>query len=133
MKYTVNLDENNYILSISHTLNDDTEIDLSLLDTQYLNAYRLINSEIILDEARKAELVAEEIRRNASAEISDLKQKLSETDYIFAQEVEEISSLSNPVTFISDLIKILVSYSTKYKDIISNRKAWRDRIKELEG
>lgn len=133
MKYTVNLDKNNYILSISHTLNDDTEIDLSLLDTQYLNAYRLINSEIILDEVKKTELIAEETRKNTETEINELKQKLNETDYIFSQELEEITALSNPVTFIADFIKILVSYSTKYKDIISNRKAWRDRIKELEG
>lgn len=131
--YTVNLDDNGYILSISHTINDSMDIDISKLDLNYLNAYKVVNSEVILDEVRKAELVAEEIRRNASEEINDLKQKLSETDYIFAQEVEEISSLSNPVTFITDLIKILVSYSTKYKDIISNRKAWRDRINELEG
>lgn len=131
--YTVNLDDKGYILSIGQTGHDSMDIDISKLDLNYLNAYKVVNSEVILDEARKAELIAEEIRRNASAEINDLKQKLSETDYIFAQEVEEISSLSNPVTFISDLIKILVSYSTKYKDIISNRKAWRDRIKELEG
>lgn len=133
MLYTVNLDEDRYILSISHTKNDNVDIDISLLDFRYLNAYRLINSEIILDEIKKAELIAEEVQKNAEEEIRKLKQKLNETDYIFAQELEEISSLSNPVTLIADFIKILVSYSSKYKDVISNRKAWRDRIKELEG
>lgn len=133
MLYTVNLDEDRYILSISHTKNDNVDIDISLLDFRYLNAYRLINSEIILDEIKKAELIAEEVQKNAEEEIRKLKQKLNETDYIFAQELEEISSLSNPVTFIADFIKILVSYSSKYKDVISNRKAWRERIKELEG
>lgn len=131
--FTINKDENGYILSISHTQHDDADIDLSLLDMKYLNAYKWINSEVILDETKKAEIIAEEVKRNAEEEIMELKQKLSETDYIFTQEVEEISSLSNPVTFVADLIKILVSYSTKYKDIISDRKAWRDRIKELEG
>lgn len=131
--YTINLDENNYILSISHTANDSVEIDLDLLDLRYLNAYRLIDSEIILDEAKKAEMVAAEQQQAIDEEIADLKKKLNETDYIFAQELEEISSLSNPVTFIADFIKILVSYSSKYKDVISNRKAWRERIKELEG
>lgn len=99
-------------------------------DLRYVYCYHLVDGQIVLDESRKAEQIEKEM---GQIEIEDLKKKLSETDYIFAQEVEEISSLSNPVTFISDLIKILVSYSTKYKDIISNRKAWRDRIKELEG
>lgn len=130
--YTVNLDNNGYILSISHTINDNMDIDISKIDLNYLNAYKVINSEVILDELKKAELIAEEVHRNAEKEISELKQKLNETDYIFAQELEEISSLSNPLTFITDFIKILMSYSAKYKDVISNRKVWRERIKELE-
>lgn len=133
MLYTVNLDADRYIVSVSHTKEDNVEIDLPSLDLHYLNAYKLIDSEIILDEVKKAELIAEETRRHAEAEIRELKQKLNETDYIFSQELEEITALSNPVTFIADFIKILVSYSSKYKDIISNRKAWRDRIEELEG
>lgn len=99
-------------------------------DLRYVYCYHLVDGQIVLDESRKAEQIEKEM---VQIEIEDLKKKLSETDFIFIQELEEISSLSNPVTFISDLIKILVSYSTKYKDIISNRKAWRDRIKELEG
>lgn len=97
---------------------------------KYVYCYHLVDGQIVLDESRKVEQIEKEM---GQIEIEDLKKKLSETDFIFIQELEEISSLSNPVTFISDLIKILVSYSTKYKDIISNRKAWRDRIKELEG
>ena len=99
-------------------------------DLRYIYCYHLVDGQIVLDESRKADQIEKEMYQ---IEIEDLKKKLSETDFIFIQELEEISSLSSPVTFITDLIKILVSYSTKYKDIISNRKAWRDRIKELEG
>lgn len=131
--YTLNLDENNYVLSIAHTPHDDVALDLSKVELKYLNAYQYIGGKLVLDSAKKEEMIAEEVQRNVEGEISELKQKLNETDYIFAQEVEEINGLSNPVTFISDFIKILVSYSSKYKDVISNRKAWRERIKELEG
>lgn len=131
--FTVNLDENKYILSISHTKNDNVEIDLSLLDMRYLNAYKLVNSEIILDEQKKAEMEAEETQRGKDTEIAELEKMLKDTDYIFSKELEEITSLSNPVTFITDLIKILVAYAKDYKDVIANRKNWRARIEELRG
>lgn len=131
--FTLNLDENNYVLSIAHTPHDDVALDLSEVELEYLNAYHYIGGKLVLDSAKKEEMIAEEVKINVEEEISELKQKLNETDYIFTQEVEEINGLSNPVTFISDFIKILVSYSSKYKDVISNRKAWRERIKELEG
>lgn len=131
--FTVNLDENKYILSISHTKNDNVDIDISLLDFRYLNAYRLINSEIILDEEKKAQMVEEEQKRADEDEIADLEQKLNSTDYIFARELEEITALSNPITFVADVIKTLVAYASKYKDVIANRKAWRERIEELRG
>lgn len=131
--FTVNLDKDKYILSISHTKNDNVEIDLSLLDMRYLNAYKLINSEIIFDEQKKAEMEQAETDRAKETEIAELERMLKDTDYIFSKELEEITALSNPVTFITDLIKILVAYAKDYKDVIANRKNWRERIKELRG
>lgn len=131
--YTIKLDDDRYIMSISHTVNDDVDIDLSLLEVKYLNAYRYINSEIFLDEVKKAEMIAAETKEEEEAEVADLKKKLADSDYIFAEELEAITSLSNPVTFITDFIKIIVEYATKYKDLIADRKSWRQRIEELEG
>ena len=53
MLYTLNLDENNYVLSISHTANDDIELDLETLELKYLHAYKLVDGELILDENKK--------------------------------------------------------------------------------
>lgn len=129
MKAHIETDDNLYLTVCLGDPNGEIEIPDDF-DFNFFQCYRLIEGQLILDEEKKAMQIQKE--ENA-LEIKDLKKKLSGTDYIFTQEIEEISSLSNPVTFITDLIKILVSYSTKYKDIISNRKAWRDRIKELEG
>lgn len=63
MLYTVNLDTENYILSISHTSKDDTELDLSLLDMRFLNCYRLLNGVVVLDELKKQQEEEEEKRR----------------------------------------------------------------------
>lgn len=132
MLYTVNTDNELYVLSISHTSNDNIELDLSLIDLKYLNAYKLIDNELILDQEKKQKLVEDEIIYNKTSRINELKILLNETDYICARAFEEVLALSNPLTFISDFIKILVKYSTEYKEVIANRIAWRKEIQELE-
>lgn len=133
MLYTVKLDADRYIVSIGHTKDDSVEIDLDLLDLRYLNAYRLIDSEIILDEVKKAEIVAAEQQKAIDEEIADLKQKLNESDYIVANTFEQVMSLDNAITFVADFIKIMADFRKKYADLIINRKNWRERIEELEG
>lgn len=133
MLYTVNLDADRYIISVSHTKDDSVDMDLDILDLRYLNAYRLIDSEIILDEARKAEMVAAEEQKAIDEEIADLKAKLNESDYIVANTFEQVMSLDNAITFIADFIKIMADFRKKYADLLINRKNWRARIEELEG
>lgn len=130
--FTLNLDKDKYILSISHTKNDNVEIDLSLLDLKYLNCYKFINSEVILDETKKAEMIAEEESKSKAEEIADLQQKLNDSDYIIARTFEEIMSLDNSITFIADFIKIIKQFKTQYAEVLANRKTWRERIEELE-
>ena len=65
--YTLNLDLDNYVLSISHTPNDNIELDLSSVDLTYLNAYQYSDGELVLDEVKKAELVEEEKKREEEA------------------------------------------------------------------
>ena len=59
MLYTVNLDNNNFILSVAHTANDNTELDLDSMELDYLEAYQLINGQAVLNQERKEEIIAE--------------------------------------------------------------------------
>ena len=62
--YTLNLDENNYVLSIAHTQNDSIELDLSECDLRYLNAYQFVNGKMVLDDKKKQAIIeAEKTRR----------------------------------------------------------------------
>lgn len=133
MKYTVNLDEQNYVLSIANTPNDNIELDLTDIDLPHLNAYQLLDNELVLDEVKLNELIAQEHQHEVNDEIFDLEQKLNSTDYIMARMLEEIMALDKPLTFIADMIKIFVYYGKKYKTQLANRKSWRERIEELRN
>lgn len=125
MRYRFITDKDNYVIGY---IKDDNGVEFD--DFEYLNCYRYEEGALILDAEKKE---AKSSSYASLREIADLKKKLTDTDGIFAQELEEISGLSNPVTFIADFIKILASYSATYKDVIADRKKWRARIKELEG
>lgn len=130
MLYTITVNDENYIMSISHTVNDDTDIDLSWLDLNYLNAYQLIDGKVVLNETKKAELIAEENKREHDAHIEELKQFLKDTDYITAETFEKVMALNNPVTFIADIIKILVEFKNKYAEVIAQREDAREEIEK---
>lgn len=131
MLYTVNTDKDNFVLSLSHTVNDDVEVDIKYIDIKYLNAYQLIGNKLIMNQDRKSEIEAERNEEAKQIEIESLKKSLADTDYIVSETFENVLALDNPVTFISDFIKILVRFNRKYADLIANRKIWRDRIEEL--
>lgn len=133
MKYTLNLDENGFVLSIAHTMNDDVEIDLTQIDFAFLNAYQFVDGVLTLNAEKKAEIEAEQKQRADAEEIADLQSKLNETDYIISRTFEEIMALDNSVTFIVEFIKILKEFRTKYAEQLKNRKTWRQRIEELKG
>ena len=59
MLYTVNLDNDNFILSVAHTSNDNTELDLESMELDFLNAYQLINGQCVLNQEKKEEIIAE--------------------------------------------------------------------------
>lgn len=131
MLYTVKTDEKNFILSISHTDHDNIEIDdLSKLELKYLNAYQLVDGIPVINEMKKAELIAEENKQDHDAHIEELKQFLKDTDYITAETFEKVMSLNNPVTFITDILKILVEYKSKYAVLIEQRQSARAEIED---
>lgn len=59
MLYTVNLDKDNFILSVAHTKNDNIQLDLESLELDYLSAYQLLDGQPILNQERKEEIIAE--------------------------------------------------------------------------
>lgn len=131
MLYTVNTDKNNFVLSLSHTKFDNIEIDIDKIDLNYLEAYELSGNKLILNQDRKNEIEEERQASAKQTEIDSLKKSLADTDYIVAETFENVLALDNPVTFISDFIKIMVQFNSKYATVIANRKIWRDRIEEL--
>ena len=98
------------------------------------NCYYIVrdedNYEFVLDEEKVAEVNQ---KTSDSNEIEDLQKKLNETDYIFAKYCEELLSLNNPLTWVTDVIKLNVKYMQLYAETIKNRKQWRERIEELGG
>ena len=80
-KYTLNYTRDGHILSISHTGDEDVELDLGAVDTVHLGAYRYIDGALALDEDKLAEMLAAEKRAENAVEISRLKDELASTDY----------------------------------------------------
>ena len=82
MKYSLNLDKDNYVLSIAHTMNDNVELNLEDYDLAYLNAYQFIDNKLVLDELKLKELKSKEEIAQKEQEISILKEELATYDYI---------------------------------------------------
>lgn len=80
--YTLNLDTDNYVLSIAHTQNDNIELDLSLYDLANLSCYQYINGELVLDDNKLLELEALKEKGKLLKEKEELESWLSSHDYI---------------------------------------------------
>ena len=113
--YTLNLDTNNYVLSIAHTANDNIELDLSNIYPSYLNAYQYLDGKLVLDEIKKQVIIAEQTKKSTEQQILTLKQELSQYDYIGT--------------------KLAMGVATKedYADKIAHTEEIRKQIRILEG
>jgi hypothetical protein len=136
MKYYVSMDSRGYVTSITHTGRIDY-VELNLDDYDLSNgrirAYKLGKNKLIFDEVEWKRIQEENQHKADEKEIADLEQKLADTDYIFAKYCEELLSLDNPITWVSDVIKLNLKYMKQYSEVIKNRKKWRERIEELRG
>ena len=128
MKYEFILDENNYIYGFKNS-EKGIEFDPSSIEFEYITCYKLVDNKVILDEEKKEWKIATE---NKEEEINELKNYLLVTSDTANDFVEELLSLDNPVTFISDFIALIKTYRNTYKTILAERKTARDRLKELE-
>ena len=129
MLYTVSLDENNYIMSVGHTSNDNVELDLESMELEYLNAYQLVEGQAVLDEERKAEIIAQNEEQAKQMEIITLTEQLKATDEDMLDFVERLFSFKNPLTFIADMINLMKDYAT----LVSNRQSIREQLRRLQG
>lgn len=87
-------------------------LPVGLIDENGIYSYKLVDGKPVLrTEEDKAPEVA---RINARAEISSLKQKLADTDYIAAKIAEGAATRE------------------EYAEKLTERAAWRARINELE-
>lgn len=130
MRAKIDFDENNYIKRFVTDGNGEYVIDEETFDFEHLFCYRLVDDELVLDLDKVQQQDEDD---NKKLEIFDLKKHLNETDYITARCFEEIMGLDNKITFIADFIAILVKYSKQYKEVLAERKQWRERIEELEN
>lgn len=136
MRYEVITDKDGYVQIIRRTGTPRDFVELNVDDYDFQNGrihyYKLGKNQLIFDEEKWNQSLYNEEKANAEKLIVDLKQQLTDTDYIMARAFEEVLALKSPLTFVADIIKILVKYSTQYKDTIAKRVYWRNRIKELE-
>ena len=137
MKYEVITDIENYVTIIRHTgtIKDYVELNLDEYDLSddRLHAYKLGKNKLIFDEERYKKIKEAKQEIADKKEISELKSFLNETDYIMSRCYEEIMALTNPLTYVADVIKIQIKYSVKYAQVIKDRVKARARIEELEG
>lgn len=63
MKYSIIVDENKYLVSCSHTNTDKDIYEIENLEKEYINCYKLVDDILVLDEEKKALIIAEEEAR----------------------------------------------------------------------
>ena len=114
-KYTLNLDTNNYVLSIAHTKNDNIELDLSKYSLANLSCYQFVNDSLILDEKKLNESQQKENKAIVEEQIVTLKQELATYDYIGVK------------------ISMGVSTREEYADKIAYTETLREKIRDLEN
>ena len=127
MKYELIKNDEGFIVSMIKS-DKGIEVDVSKMDLAYLDAYYEKDGKVVLNEERKAQMVADEEKESR---IHELETMLEESDGIITGMLDDIVALDNPVTFISDFIKVLANYNSKYSKLIADRKAWRSELEEL--
>lgn len=136
MRYEVITNKDGYVQIIHHTNSprDTYELDLTKYDLTGLRlyAYKVGKDRLIFDEEEYQRLLDSKQKIIDGKEIIELKQKLTDSDYIVSRAFEEVMQLTNPLTWVTDCLKITLKYAKKYKETIELRANYRKRIEELE-
>lgn len=113
-KYKFIFNQNQYIIGFNAVIEGQYDFEGQM--SEYPNATRgwtkFQSGALVEDQVKKQQILAEETKQ---ARISELKQKLQETDYIY-NSIREGGRTEE-----------------YYAEVIENRKAWRREIQELEG
>lgn len=114
MKYKLNLDENNYLVSFVHTNTEEDiyELNASEMKLDYLNCYKLVGDDVVFDEEKYNILIDAKAKEN---EILRLKQELANTDYEAIKYSEGWFS------------------EEEYAPIKAKRESLREQIRKLES
>lgn len=133
MKYSVNLDNNGFVLSIYHTKNDNIEIENLTEIGEYLTCCTIADNKLVIDDTKKAEYDASKSKEKTEERKAELHKLLDDSDYLVDRTFEQVMSCTNPITFIADVIAIVTKFSAKYGDVIANRQTWRDELEAMEA
>ena len=128
--YKIKLDKSGYLTGFYEDAKGEVEVLPSDMMLEYINCYKIENGNIVFDEEKYESIVLEEEK---ALEISELKEYLISTSDVDNDFIEQLFLLTNPLTFVSDLISLMSTYKNTYKTILNKRKQARDRLKELEG
>ena len=128
--YKIKLDKSGYLTGFYEDAKGEVEVLPSDMMLEYINCYKIENGNIVFDEEKYESIVLEEEK---ALEISELKEYLISTSDVDNDFIEQLFSLTNPLTFVSDLISLMSTYKNTYKTILNKRRQARDRLKELEG
>lgn len=132
LKVKIITGEDNYIISAFITSQGNYDLDELLkdgFDFNYATCFKMVEGKPVLDEQKKE---AEQEQRIHDARVNELIGKLEESDIEVTAILDDLTSLNNPVTFVSDLISILASFNSKYAQLVKDRKAWRTELNELK-
>ena len=136
MRYEVITDHDRYVQIIRHTgtARDFVELDLEKYDLSgdRIFAHRLGKNELIFDESKYQEILEEKQKEADEREIAELEKFLTDTNNYPTRAWEEIMALTNPLTWVADVIKITIKYSLEYKTILAQRVAAWARLDQLK-
>lgn len=133
MKYNVTTDVRGYVLNIVHTgtIKDYVELNLDDYDLAKKRAYKLGKNKLIFDQKEWERISSEKEKKADFKEVDELKSFLYETDYITSRAFEEILALTNPLTWVADVIKINIKYTREYAQTLTQRVKARNRIEKI--
>ena len=123
------IDDNGTVISTcSEPLEEGIEVetDLTFEDiAEHPLGWKYIKGKLVYDETTETERIT---ALGKIREINILKQDLADTDYAVIKSLEQILYADSLVS----LLKALKDGATEYKQLLADRKSWRERIKELE-
>ena len=126
MKCKVFTDKDGYITGYYQS-DEGIDIEITNQFLNFMNCYKLNDNKIILDNEKYEVTVASEEKEKR---INEILKELEQTDYVQDEFINSLLGLTNPVTFITDLIALISNVMKDYPSIINERKTL---IAELES